>query len=961
VSHTDQASDPLGALLERYLLSGDEEAMDQVVAATRAKLLVVARRIGAPQDAEDAVQGAYLSLLRKRGVALDAPVMPWLLTSVIRLSYRRKAVQGRQRDLARRLAQPKEAPGRAGDTPASMAAKTERGEIVRTTVARLPRIYRDAVVLCHLEGLPTRDVATLLDVPEATVRTRLHRAAKMLKSKVAPVLLGLLLFLPWCAVDAWRGLATFSRPILARPLAASALIGGLLVAAIGLSLSLPLESGGAVAHPDSPVRDAGAVPPAPEEPRPDEGTAPPPPDARPQVPIGAGAHPPAEAGAGAPPVTTDPHPLLPSDAPTTPAGEVRPHDPGPALPPMHETVAVGKRTIAPPPPGMVFLEGGHVPIGTEPTVLDTLLAGRPAEHRKPFLYETPRHRRFLQPYHIGLYEVTNAQYLRFLEEHAVRYDIAKGSLESLDAIAAHLVRLSKSEQEAPRQKVWLQLYRANKGAIWRAFGKRVDEFLVWTNKRTIDEAATARRLRFAPLPPDLVLSFYSIRPPDDWPDMRPPDGRWNHPVRFVTYNDAERCAEWAGLHLPTEFEWEWAARGPEGRRFPWGNQWVKNASRANWGGRIQDEAHETTTLPVDARGANDGEGRSWCGLHHMAGNVAEWTSSWFDAYPGNPRKNSFLGRWVKVLRGGGAGDTEKLVLRSACRNFIGGGHGAPPFVGNRFPWAGFRLAAYRVPGQDQVGPVLRRATRQKKLAEEAFAAERFTGMVTRNWVSPDAQPKDHVYVLGRARAVIFVPMRTLLREQGTLAMRDAWAHPVRFRSTQRLLSQSARAPLPLGALHTDLPLEGLEIAASAQERTPAKKKRGRRREGPPPTETGTLSPGTYVLAVWHGRLAVLHSDHTFAAFLPRRAGPGSRKPNSRKPNSRKDKPSVEVRSHSSKQVGPPTQRLTRQAGEGLLDFVVALGGKTSPEKWQVVVRVRLPYVPDALASPFAWLHSDADR
>ena len=141
MSDTGQASDPLGALLERYLLSGDEDAMDQVVAATRAKLLLVARRIGAPQDAEDAVQGAYLSLLRKRGVGLDAPVMPWLLTSVIRLAYRRKAVQGRQRDLARRLAQPKEAPARAGDTPAALAAEAECGEVVRATVARLQRVF----------------------------------------------------------------------------------------------------------------------------------------------------------------------------------------------------------------------------------------------------------------------------------------------------------------------------------------------------------------------------------------------------------------------------------------------------------------------------------------------------------------------------------------------------------------------------------------------------------------------------------------------------------------------------------------------------------------------------------------------------------------------------------------------------------------------------------------------------
>ena len=66
--------DSLGGLLDRYLLSGDEEAMDEIVFRTRGRLLAVARRIGHPQDAEDAVQTAYFSLIRKRGERLEAPV-----------------------------------------------------------------------------------------------------------------------------------------------------------------------------------------------------------------------------------------------------------------------------------------------------------------------------------------------------------------------------------------------------------------------------------------------------------------------------------------------------------------------------------------------------------------------------------------------------------------------------------------------------------------------------------------------------------------------------------------------------------------------------------------------------------------------------------------------------------------------------------------------------------------------
>ncbi|NUN53411.1 MAG: hypothetical protein HUU06_11580, partial [Planctomycetaceae bacterium] len=60
--------------------------MEEVVARTRPRLLAAARRIGRPQDAEDSVQSAYLSLVRKRGEPLEAPVLPWLLTAVIRIA-----------------------------------------------------------------------------------------------------------------------------------------------------------------------------------------------------------------------------------------------------------------------------------------------------------------------------------------------------------------------------------------------------------------------------------------------------------------------------------------------------------------------------------------------------------------------------------------------------------------------------------------------------------------------------------------------------------------------------------------------------------------------------------------------------------------------------------------------------------------------------------------------------------
>ncbi|MBL9085794.1 MAG: hypothetical protein JNM10_01505, partial [Planctomycetia bacterium] len=145
--------DPLGLVLSRYLLTGDESAVEEVVAATRPRLLGIARRIAGADDAEDAVQTAYLSLIRRRGAPLDAPVVPWLVTAVVRNAYRRRAVTRRFAALADRLAMvPDEAPAAPPPPPPDDAEVLDR---LRCAVHRLPSRYRDVVVLHDLHGLST--------------------------------------------------------------------------------------------------------------------------------------------------------------------------------------------------------------------------------------------------------------------------------------------------------------------------------------------------------------------------------------------------------------------------------------------------------------------------------------------------------------------------------------------------------------------------------------------------------------------------------------------------------------------------------------------------------------------------------------------------------------------------------------------------------------------------------------
>jgi formylglycine-generating enzyme required for sulfatase activity len=106
----------------------------------------------------------------------------------------------------------------------------------------------------------------------------------------------------------------------------------------------------------------------------------------------------------------------------------------------------------------------------------------------------------------------------------------------------------------------------------------------------------------------------------------------NHPVVKVSWNDAKAYCEWQGKRLPTEDQWD--------------------AGRAN-----TKEAGKRGTTPV---GSFPG-GASPYGVMDMAGNVAEWTSDWFKAYPGSDFYSPYFGEKYRVIRGGGWFSDQKLV------------------------------------------------------------------------------------------------------------------------------------------------------------------------------------------------------------------------------------------------------------------------------------------------------------
>ncbi|MEM8710496.1 MAG: SUMF1/EgtB/PvdO family nonheme iron enzyme [Planctomycetota bacterium] len=402
------------------------------------------------------------------------------------------------------------------------------------------------------------------------------------------------------------------------------------------------------------------------------------------------------------------------------------------------------------PPGLVVLKAGRVTAGTKPKAIEALMTTASNQGMIRVIDgETPEHKAPVSAFAIGQFEVTNEQYLEFINATGTRPP-ENWAGEALNKARADFL---KAEAEKSRAA--------------SAEGLTYD-------RQKWDEAVKDRWWK------------------STWQDVdwSIPKGQEAMPVSYVDFENASAYAQWAGLRLPSEYEWIYAARGSDAKIFPWGDEW-EASGRAHTAEIGSEKPKPIGSFP---------DGKSEFGVFDMCGSVWEWTDSGYEPYP-RFKPNTYT---FKKARG-----KEKVKPEprfNPAFRIIKGGSAQLPLLAGRISTRqgalrsqttsaiGFRVASSQTPGVDKARSIFESKLQNSPARTESETFD-FGGVISLDrWTTeaPDRRPEGYS-VIKDYEYLIFAPRTDF-----------------EFKGAELKLASRAK-PIVLGFLSTTVPLQDPEL------------------------------------------------------------------------------------------------------------------------------------------------------
>lgn len=644
-----------------------------------------------PGEREDVAQEVWLAAVERPPEGMGS-IRSWLARVA------RNVVGRNRREARRRKARERRVARAESTSPADESG--DRAAVIRElieTVSSLEEPYRRVILQRYYEGLPPREIANREGLSPATVRTRLWRAREHLRRALDAkhggdrrTWIGVLLPVAGAKATSASLSVALAKGVVAMGLKLNVVAAGVVIVA-GLATFWFVQGG-------EPSRDLPAFV---QEKRDETKPSPKPqPSTAAERPAAGDARPPLEESSGE---TKGEHGTAPL----------------PETPPRDLTQA---------PRGMVLIPGGSFLMGTtreeaaaivEAFRMDQRQRERFRKRVNTELVAPHRRRVSLEPFYIDRYEVTNLQYSWFRKstgapapelpsDHPARWRGGRlpGStqLYFVDEVRSwpgliDRIRGGKpaKNEKTPAGRIWKLLDEALKQQLGRIENAEQDigpelksallselnrmlkrrdfyEARYFHGHRLTREEVALRDKGLSNLNPDELMRFNRLQIDRAFASSvepgQPPTAMLL-PVTGVTWFQVRSCAEWMGKRLPTEREWEKAARGTaDARLYPWGDRFVKDA--CNWAlhpiSRLDARPRQSGLRPVDTHP----KGASVYGVHDLIGNAIELTADSWKPHENAVKDGSIdfvpIGSSnLAVIKGGAYGEQFEENLRISCR------------------------------------------------------------------------------------------------------------------------------------------------------------------------------------------------------------------------------------------------------------------------------------------------------